>query len=73
MNYEALIGWGMAGLFCLGIAWAPVACTMSNNAKIEAAIQSGIEPMKARCAYSVDPDRVQCAVIAAQLSKEKQP
>lgn len=66
VEWNEVIGWITAGVVALGIAWAPVACTMSSNAKIEAAIQRGADPIKARCAFAGSTDTAACAVAAAK-------
>lgn len=66
MSYDEFIPWVIGAAVVLGVAWAPVACTVSNNTKIAAAVERGVDPLVARCAYAANPDRVQCGVIAAQ-------
>lgn len=66
MDWSDAARWITAAVVILGVAWAPVACTMNNNEKINAAIERGVDPIKARCAYASDPGAVTCAVVAAK-------
>lgn len=66
MDLNSIAGWTAAGIVALGVAWAPVACTMSNNEKIASAIQDGADPIVARCTYSENPNPVLCAVAAVK-------
>ncbi len=71
MEWNTIAGWAIAGVVALGMVWAPVACTMSNNEKITSAIQSGTDPIVARCAYASAPDQAACAVAAARGSRHE--
>lgn len=66
VEWNVVVGWIAGAVVALGIAWAPVACTVNNNEKIDAAIQRGADPIKARCAYTSNPSMVACAVAAAK-------
>lgn len=70
MNLEEIIKFGIIALVVLGVAWAPVACTMSNNNKIETAIDKGVDPAIARCAYAADTNATFCA-LAVQRQESK--
>lgn len=60
-----------ASVAAIAIAWAPVACTSSNNAKIAEAVNRGVNPIEAKCAYSsAGSENVACAIMAAK-SKQK--
>ena len=69
---ETVAGWIAATAMVVGVAWAPVSCNSSNNAKIEAAIERGVDPIKARCAYSSGNYGTTCA-IAAAVGRETKP
>lgn len=65
-DLETIAGFIAMTIMVVGVAWAPVACNNSNNAKIEAAIENGVDPIKARCAYASGPDATACAISAAK-------
>lgn len=51
MDWEDVSKWAIAAVTVVAVAWAPVACVRGTDAKIEEAIKSGVDPIKARCAY----------------------
>lgn len=67
-DINLLVGWIFGATAVIGVAWAPVSCTNSNNEKIESAIKSGIDPIIAGCTYSGSADRAICAT--ALLTKK---
>lgn len=67
------IGWIVFPAMVIGIAWAPVACTMNNNEKIQSAIERGINPIAASCAYSLSADRIVCALATRREQDSEEP
>lgn len=68
---ETVAGWIAATVMVVGVAWAPVSCNSNNNAKIEAAIERGVDPIKARCAFSSSNEGA--CTVAATLGRGGNP
>lgn len=64
LDLEEIIKWAIAAATCVAIAWAPVACSMHENNKIEAAVDKGVNPILARCAYSHGSTSAPACIVA---------
>lgn len=52
IDLEDVIKWAIGAVAVVAIAWAPVSCSKNKMEKIQSAIESGIDPIEAKCAYS---------------------
>lgn len=60
-----IIAWIVAAMAVVLVAWAPVKCTMDSNERIAQAIESGVNPIDAQCAFGILNDQSKCAIRAA--------
>lgn len=62
-----MVAWVAACSMLAVVAWAPVSCTQQTNAKIEALIQKGVDPVAARCAIKGQEGyESTCAILASK-------
>lgn len=67
-----IAGFISAAIAAVLIAWAPVSCSKYTDTMINEAIQKGIDPADARCAYQGDTQNSNtCALRAAQQGTKK--
>lgn len=60
-----IVGWIVGAAAVVLIAWAPVKCSMDQNAKVAQAIEGGANPIDAACAFTSNGSSSPCIVRAA--------
>lgn len=75
-EFEDVFKWGIAAIVIIAVAWAPVSCSKNKSEKIQSAIESGIDPIQAKCAYggtagSNSGSDVICAIAAMNAGEKK--
>ena len=67
-NLRDTILWSLGLTLLAGVLCTPAACTAHRHAQITKAIEAGVDPMEAKCAYSKDTS---CILIAARKEEQK--
>jgi len=68
INFEEVTDvakWAIVALAIVAIAWAPVSCVKDGNAKVQIAIEQGVDPIRARCAYAASGTSSPACIVAA--------